>query len=235
VLREAQNHPLDQPTDGCPARGERRILARVAVEVLSRDLVHTIDAIELPVPGAELVARAERRDSYPIVVTRSPEETIERLLQEIGNARVAVITDETVAALYGPLVVGALQKAGLEPEVATVPSGERHKTVRQACDLLDWLTGTQIGRRDVVVTLGGGVVIDMGGWGRFVAHTSQLTSSVTSGPLSNSSAPVTCVGTSTGMRSPRRGPTPIVRSGKVARVRPVTRLTGPSIATSAVT
>jgi 3-dehydroquinate synthase len=48
--------------------------------------------------------------------------------------------------------------------VAAVRAGERHKTLRQAFELLDWLTGTQIGRRDVVVALGGGVVIDMGGW-----------------------------------------------------------------------
>jgi 3-dehydroquinate synthase len=136
----------------------------VHVEVLSRDLVRTVDAIELPPLGEEVVARAERRDAYPIVVTRSPEDTVERLLQLIGDAKVAVITDETVGALYGPLVVGALQKAGVDPEVATVPSGERHKTLRQAFELLDWLTGTQIGRRDMILTLGGGVVIDMGGW-----------------------------------------------------------------------
>jgi 3-dehydroquinate synthase len=134
------------------------------VQVLSGDLVHTVDAIELPEPGSEVLGRAERTDSYPIVVTRSPEETVERLLQAIGDARVAVITDETVADLYGPLVVGALEKAGVGVEVATVPAGERHKTLRQAFELLDWLTGTQIGRRDVIVNLGGGVVIDMGGW-----------------------------------------------------------------------
>jgi hypothetical protein len=97
---------------------------RVAVEVLGREQVRTVDSIELPPPGEAVVARAERRDSYPILVTRSPEETIERLLQAIGDGRVAVITDETVAELYGPLVIGALEKAGLEPEVATVPSGE---------------------------------------------------------------------------------------------------------------
>jgi 3-dehydroquinate synthase len=134
------------------------------VELLSRELVHTVDAIELPGPGTEVVARARRADAYPIVVTRSPEETVERLLQAIGDANVAVITDETVAELYGPLVVGAFEKSGVCVEVAAVPAGERHKTLRQAFELLDWLTGTQIGRRDVVVNLGGGVVIDMGGW-----------------------------------------------------------------------
>jgi 3-dehydroquinate synthase len=134
------------------------------VELLNRDLVHTTDAIELPPPDVEVIARAERSDSYPIAVTRAPEVTIERLLQLIGERRVAVITDETVASLYGPLVIGALGKAGATPEVATVPAGERHKTLTQAFELLDWLTGTQVGRSDVIVNLGGGVVIDMGGW-----------------------------------------------------------------------
>jgi 3-dehydroquinate synthase len=134
------------------------------VELLSRDLVHTPDAIARPPTDVEVVARAERRDAYPIVVTRSPEATIERLLEVVGDAQVALITDETVGELYGRLVTAALRKAGVEPEVATVPAGERHKTLRQAFELLDWLTGTQIGRRDVIVNLGGGVVIDMGGW-----------------------------------------------------------------------
>jgi 3-dehydroquinate synthase len=134
------------------------------VELLSRDLVHTVDAIEVPPLGAPVEGRAERRDSYPIVVTRSFEQTVEQLLELIDDAHVAVITDETVAELFGPVIVGALARSGLEPEVATVPAGERHKTPAQALELLDWLTGTQVGRRDVILNLGGGVVIDMGGF-----------------------------------------------------------------------
>ena len=93
--------------------------------------------------GSAVEGRSERRDAYPIVVTRSHEDTVERLLELVGNARVAVITDTTVAELHGPVVIGALKKAGIEPEVAAVPAGERHKTLRQAGELLDWLTGTQ--------------------------------------------------------------------------------------------
>jgi 3-dehydroquinate synthase len=136
----------------------------VPVQVLSSALVHTVDAIELPPLDEEVVGRAERRDEYPIVVTRSPEETVERLLEFVGGANVALITDRTVERLYGPLVIDALEAAGAFVEVVAVPAGERHKTLGQACELLDWLTGTQIGRRDLVVNLGGGVVIDMGGW-----------------------------------------------------------------------
>ena len=141
-------------------------MAGVPLETLSPDQVHNVDAIGLPEPGGEVVGRSERRDSYPIVVTRRPEETVERLLRLVGDASVAVITDTTVERLYGDLLIGALDKAGIHPEVAVVPAGERHKTLGQAAELLDWLTGTQIGRRDVIVLLGGGVVIDMGGWGR---------------------------------------------------------------------
>jgi 3-dehydroquinate synthase len=133
-------------------------------ELLSRYLVHTVDAIELPPPGSPVEGRAGRRDSYPIVVTRSFEQTADRLLELVGDAHVAVITDETVAELYGPVIIRALRRSGLEPELATVPAGERHKTLGQAFELLDWLTGTQVGRRDLIVNLGGGVVIDMGGW-----------------------------------------------------------------------
>jgi 3-dehydroquinate synthase len=133
-------------------------------ELLSRDLVHTIDAIELPPLGSAVEGRSERQDAYPIAVTRAPEETIERLLQLVGDAKVALITDTHVAELHGPLVIGALKKAGIEPEVAAIPAGERHKTLRQAFELLDWLTGTRLSRRDVIVLLGGGVVIDLGGF-----------------------------------------------------------------------
>jgi len=133
-------------------------------EVLSRDLVHTVDSIGLPDAEETVEGRSARRDSYPIFVTSSLAEAVERLLELIGGRRVAILTDSTVMELYGPTLVRALDAAGLEPEVAVVPAGEQHKTLEQACDLLDWLTGTRIARNDVIVNFGGGVVIDMGGW-----------------------------------------------------------------------
>jgi 3-dehydroquinate synthase len=136
----------------------------MSTELLGRDLLYTRDTIELPALGDPVEGRAERSDTYPIVVTRSVAETVERLAELIGEAKVAVITDRTVADLHGPALLGALAQAGIAPEVAAIPSGERHKTPVQALELLDWLTGTQIARRDAIVTFGGGVVIDMGGW-----------------------------------------------------------------------
>jgi 3-dehydroquinate synthase len=160
----APDTPAYQPI-GRSRRGSiGSTLRPMPAELLSRDLVHTVDAIELSRPGSPVEGHAARQDSYPILVTRSFEQTVEQLLHLIGGAHVAVITDESVAELYGPVIIRALRKSGLQPDVATVPAGERHKTLSQAFELLDWLTGTQLGRRDVIVNLGGGVVIDMGGW-----------------------------------------------------------------------
>jgi 3-dehydroquinate synthase len=144
--------------------GARAETPRVPTELLNRDLLHIRDEIDLPARGEPVHGRAERSDAYPIFVTRSIAETLERLLELIDGANVAVITDRTVVALHGRALLGALAEAGIEPEVVAIPAGERHKTLDQATRLLDWLTGTQLARRDVIVTFGGGVVIDMGGW-----------------------------------------------------------------------
>lgn len=146
-------------------RGSARADTRsVTVELLSRHLVRTVDSIGLPSEAHPVEGRASREDAYTIHVTTSLAQTAERLTELIGGAKVAVVTDTTVMDLYGPTLVRALERAGVEPEIAAIPPGEQHKTLGQACRLLDWLTGTQIGRRDVIVNLGGGVVIDMGGW-----------------------------------------------------------------------
>jgi 3-dehydroquinate synthase len=133
-------------------------------ELLSRDLLHTRDAIQLPAPDDPVEGRAERRDAYPIFVTRSLADTLERLQELVAEASVAVITDRRVADLHGAALLEALDEAGIEPEVAVVPPGEQHKTLGQTLKLLDWLTETALTRRDVIVTFGGGVINDMGGW-----------------------------------------------------------------------
>jgi 3-dehydroquinate synthase len=140
----------------------------VSVELLSRHLVRTVDSIGLSSEPHPVEGRASREDAYTIHVTTSLAETAERLTELIGGAKVAIVTDSTVMDLYGPTLVRALERAGIEPEIAAIPPGEQHKTLAQACRLLDWLAGTNIGRRDVIVCLGGGVVIDMGGSARRV-------------------------------------------------------------------
>ena len=78
--------------------------------------------------------------------------------------RAAVITDDTVAALYGEAVVGSLRAAGFAPVIWAFPHGEAQKNMRTLTRALDFLGESQISRGDLVAALGGGVAGDLAGF-----------------------------------------------------------------------
>jgi 3-dehydroquinate synthase len=122
------------------------------------------DAIALPRDARALTARAERSDAYTVHVVTGMRALVERLAALVDGASVAVITDDTVRELYGAPLVRGLRRAGIEPLVRSVPAGEASKSLEQAVALWDWLAGSDLARRDVVVAFGGGVIADLGGW-----------------------------------------------------------------------
>jgi 3-dehydroquinate synthase len=109
-------------------------------------------------------ARAERSDSYPIIVTRSLAQAVERLAELAGDAQLAIITDDTVQALHGDQLRRVLAEAGVAHQAYSLPAGEASKCLDQASRLWDWLAASTIQRRDYIVTFGGGVINDTGGW-----------------------------------------------------------------------
>jgi 3-dehydroquinate synthase len=66
------------------------------------------------------------------------------------------------------IVRQSLRSAGIEPIVATLPSGESHKTLADLAPVFDALLSARIERSTPILALGGGVVGDMAG---FVAAT----------------------------------------------------------------
>ena len=122
------------------------------------------DAIELPRRATPIVARAVRSDAYPVHVVAGMEDLASALEGMLAGASAAVITDETVESLYGSMLVRALRAAGADPVVCALPPGEASKSLGSASRLWDWLAASEIGRRDVVVNFGGGVIADVGGW-----------------------------------------------------------------------
>src|SRR4051794_19276149 len=122
------------------------------------------DAIALPRTDAAVTAEAHRSDAYTVYVVSGMRELLERLADLVDGAAVAVVTDETVHELYGAALVRGLRAAGVDPLVRTVPAGESSKSLAQAIALWDWLAGSDLARRDVIVAFGGGVVADLGGW-----------------------------------------------------------------------
>jgi 3-dehydroquinate synthase len=77
---------------------------------------------------------------------------------------VAIITDEVVDGLYGAELVEGLREAGIAPIMHAIPAGEASKSLDQAVGLWHWLAQSAIARRDAIITLGGGVIADLGGW-----------------------------------------------------------------------
>jgi 3-dehydroquinate synthase len=123
------------------------------------------DAIELPDGAAPVVARATRRDRYEIHVTRDDARVSAALGELLAGARTAaIVTDDEVDALYGAALRRELRDLGLDVIAHAVPAGERSKSLDSAVRLWHWLADSRLARRDVVVTFGGGVVCDLGGW-----------------------------------------------------------------------
>lgn len=110
--------------------------------------------------------RAENDTRYDIYLEAGLLPTIgEKTRALLANARtVAVVTDDTVKALYLPPVTQSLARAGFRVLSFSLPPGEASKNAEQYFALLNWLAENKLTRADAIVALGGGVVGDLAGF-----------------------------------------------------------------------
>ncbi|MBE2276519.1 MAG: 3-dehydroquinate synthase [Rhodobacteraceae bacterium] len=78
--------------------------------------------------------------------------------------RVAVVTDETVAALHLAALTAAFEAEGVAVSSLILPPGEATKGWPQFATCVEWLLQEKIERRDMVVAFGGGVIGDLVGF-----------------------------------------------------------------------
>lgn len=130
--------------------------------ILSGHIVQ--EDVQLPGPRSPIKGRASRCDTYPIAVSRCTEQAVDDLCRLLNHSTVALISDETVDRLYGGEVADLLEQRGVAVHRAAFPPGEQSKSVDVAVGLLNWLASTTVSRRDAIVSLGGGVVMDTVGW-----------------------------------------------------------------------
>lgn len=79
-------------------------------------------------------------------------------------SRFAIITDDTIEALYGKPLRDSLLSSGLDVHLFSFPSGEQHKTRNTKEALENQLFEKSFGRDTCVIALGGGVVTDLAGY-----------------------------------------------------------------------
>jgi len=82
----------------------------------------------------------------------------------LAAPRVIVVSDETVAALYGARLAASLEKAGVRSDIVTVPAGEGSKEFDAFGRLMNDLLDQRPDRKTTLVALGGGVVGDLTGF-----------------------------------------------------------------------
>lgn len=76
----------------------------------------------------------------------------------------ALVTDETVGALYAAQVSAAVRSSGMQVHPYQIPPGEDQKTLSTAADIWDFFARSRMERSSVVLALGGGVVGDLAGF-----------------------------------------------------------------------
>jgi 3-dehydroquinate synthase len=102
---------------------------------------------------------------YEVVIGAGLMSDCGRLLRSLSEAKtIALVADETVAARFGTAVDISFAQAGFRVISLTVPAGETSKNWTLAGEMLEEFARLGLGRTDVVVALGGGVVGDLAGF-----------------------------------------------------------------------
>jgi 3-dehydroquinate synthase len=103
--------------------------------------------------------------AYDIVIGRGLVASLGQRINALRpGARVAIVTDETVAQLHAGAVEAALKAAGSVSARIVVPAGEGSKnyaTFEQVCEAI---IDARVERNDLIVALGGGVIGDLAGF-----------------------------------------------------------------------
>lgn len=84
--------------------------------------------------------------------------------QTVGGQTAALVSDDTVCALYGAQAEASLRQAGYRVVSFVFPHGEASKTLSTYAQLLTFLSENRLTRTDPVVALGGGVTGDLAGF-----------------------------------------------------------------------
>lgn len=104
-------------------------------------------------------------DSYNIHIGLNVLEQAGAILSSTGSYTSAIaLTHPKLESLYAQPVQTALERVGVRTAIRTIPSGERYKNLRTMSRIYDNLLSLGADRKSLLITVGGGVIGDMGGF-----------------------------------------------------------------------
>lgn len=111
------------------------------------------------------IVQVKASKEYAVIIQPGMLEQVGSLAAEqVPGRRAALITEETVNALYGDTVQRSLVEAGFEVYRLVLPAGEATKCMACFGQVLSFLAAHQLTRTDTVFALGGGVIGDLAGF-----------------------------------------------------------------------
>lgn len=113
-----------------------------------------------------MVIKVQTAQPYSIVIQRGAIDQIGPVVSTMfkKGTRVMVISDSNVFPLYGHRVMKSLEEAGFLAFRHIFTAGEELKHLGTVMEMYKALAENQFTRSDLIVTLGGGVAGDMGGF-----------------------------------------------------------------------
>src|SRR5471030_1996732 len=107
--------------------------------------------------------------SYPIIIKKGLIHEINLEIKKIYTGKkVFILTDKNVDSHYGNIVKSCLVKDGYDVKLMALEPGEETKNFNILPSIYNELLDFKLTRSDLIITLGGGVIGDLGG---FVAST----------------------------------------------------------------
>ena len=107
--------------------------------------------------------------SYPIIIEKGLINEIKYKVKDVFNgSKVFILTDDNVNSYYGDKLVNDLKEQGYDVKLTSLEPGEQSKSFNTLPHIYNEMLNFKLTRSDLVITLGGGVIGDIGG---FVAST----------------------------------------------------------------
>lgn len=107
--------------------------------------------------------------SYPIKIRKGLLDEVNIEIKKVFNGKkVFILTDKNVGSHYGDRVKNSLINEGYDVRLMALEPGEETKSFNTLPSVYNELLDFKLTRSDIIITLGGGVVGDLGG---FVAST----------------------------------------------------------------
>ncbi len=111
------------------------------------------------------VVKVRTKPPYEIIIKQGLlSEIPEDLKTNLSFGKVAIITDSNVEKIYGNTLFNLFQKSGISAELFSFPAGEQSKNMDTVVQLARHLIRSNFDRKDLIFSLGGGVVGDVAGF-----------------------------------------------------------------------